>query len=470
MKHDYLKDALKILGAVIVILLFFALIPDFQIKYKHFNILSDIVDEPSSDEENSMSIESQEKDLMGTASDSIEETSPLMQEEAVPAVKDTVYVAHQGTVGFEDFSSSGQMLYPFYKALLTETNKRPVRIGVLGDSFIEADIMTSQLRKQLQTKYGGLGVGFIPVTSPVAQSRKNIQLEASGWTTKSMVYYKNADWNKFSLSGFYYLPAENASVLLKTTEADSVYQVSFAFINTKHTKLNVSINGQPPVEYNPEPLDEVQFLSFRNGGIQSLKVTVSNVDGFTALGFYRSNTTGVYVDNFSVRGSSGVVLSTISEELSTQLKKHVTYDLLIVEYGLNVMTAENTTYQSYRKLMTNAVEHLKKCYPNTPIILMSVGDRGSKNSDGSISTHPGVLPLVNAQRQIAQNAGIIFWNTFLAMGGEQSMITFVNHKPPMAAKDYTHINFLGGSKIADEFFESLMNEKNRYAPTINNGQ
>lgn len=467
MKHDYLKEALKVLGAVIVILLFFALIPDFAIKYKHFNILSDIVDESSLSEEDSMSIESMEKDLLGAASDSIDEATPLA---VAPIMKDTVYIAHAGVVGFEDFSASGQMLYPFYKALLTEAHKRPVRIGVLGDSFIEADIMTSQLRKQLQAQYGGLGVGFIPVTSPVVQSRKNIQLESSGWNTKSMVYYKNADWSKFSLGGFYYLPSENASVLLKTTEADSVYQVSFAFINPKHTKINVSINGEPPVEYTPEPSDEAQLLTFSNGGIQSLKVSVSNVDGFVGIGFYRSNKTGVYVDNFSVRGSSGVVLSTISEDLSVQLKKHVTYDLLIVEFGLNVMTAEKSTYQSYRKLMTNAVEHLKKCFPNTPIILMSVGDRGSKNSDGSISTHPGVLPLVDAQRQIAQNAGVLFWNTFQAMGGEKSMVAFVNHKPPMAGKDYTHINYLGGSKIADEFFESLMNEKNRYAPTISNGQ
>ncbi len=467
MRYDYLKEALKVLGAVIVILLIVSLVPDFEIKYKHFNLLSDVVDDTDQEDDDSLSLEAQGNDLMGISTDSIEnaskgESTPVLP---VPSV-DTSVSTQEGVVGFEDFSESKQMLKPFYQALLTEAQKRPVRIGVLGDSFIEADIMTSDLRKHIQTRYGGHGVGFIPIVSPVAQSRKGVQQEATGWYAQSMIYYKKADWSKFSLTGFYYIPSENATVTLKLTEADTLSQFSFVFINLKQTILNVSINGQAPVEYKPETSDHVQFLTLPTRNIQTLKITTTNVEGFTGLGFYRNNTSGVYVDNFSVRGSSGVVLSTISDELSKQLNAFVSYDLLIVEYGLNVMVAEKTTYASYRKLMTKAIEHLKACYPGVPIIVMSVGDRGSKGSDGSVITHPGVLPLVAAQREIAQNAGVLFWNTFQAMGGDKSMVTFVNSKPPMAAKDYTHINYLGGSKIAQALYESLMSEKNKYAPSI----
>ncbi len=461
-----MKDALKVLSAVIVILLGVALIPDFDIKYKHFNILSDVVDTPAG-EDDSVSLDSLEMELLAASKDSsMTESATAEPMETITVLPDSAFSPKEGVVSFEDFSAGKQMLYPFYKALLTEADRRPVRIGVLGDSFIEADIMTSDLRKSFQSRYGGTGVGFIPIVSPVTQSRHSIQQEASGWTTKSMVNYKNADWTKFSLTGFYYIPSENATVTLKCAKTDSVPRLSFVFLNTKNTTIRVSVNGEAPVDHHPEPSGEVQFISFTNPAIQTLKVTVSNVDGFTGLGFYRDSHTGIYVDNFSVRGSSGAVLTTISQDLTSQLTKHVQYDLLIVEYGLNVMVAEKSTYASYRRMMTNAVDHLKKCYPNTPIILMSVGDRGSKNTDGSISTHPGVLPLVDAQREIAQKSGIVFWNTFKAMGGEKSMVSFVHHKPPMAAKDYTHINFLGGSKIAEALYESLMNEKNRFAPTI----
>ena len=52
-----------------------------------------------------------------------------------------------------------------YTHLLDELAKapRPVRIAYFGDSFIEADILTADLREMLQQKYGGCGVGFVDV-------------------------------------------------------------------------------------------------------------------------------------------------------------------------------------------------------------------------------------------------------------------------------------------------------------------
>ncbi len=37
--------------------------------------------------------------------------------------------------------------------------KRPVRIAYFGDSFIEADIFTADLREMLQQEFGGLRSG-----------------------------------------------------------------------------------------------------------------------------------------------------------------------------------------------------------------------------------------------------------------------------------------------------------------------
>lgn len=110
--------------------------------------------------------------------------------------------------------------------------------------------------------------------------------------------------------------------------------------------------------------------------------------------------------------------------------------------------------------MISAIKHLQECYPGVPILMMSIGDKGSKSIDG-INTHPGVLPLINTQRQIAKETGICFWNTYQAMGGEHSMIRFVNHVPPMAAKDYTHINVAGGDFIGERLYCALMWEQKR---------
>lgn len=465
MKGSYLKEVLKVFGVTILVLLLLGNIPDFEIKYKHFNLLSDIlktdsiaenVPDESTGEEYTPS--DSEKELLAVAEDSVRGVETIASANKVKTPPPTT-----AGVFIEDFSEDKRALASFYHALQKESPKRPVRIGVLGDSFIEADIMTSKLRNLLQAKYGGTGVGFVPVTSPAAQYRQTIHQNSSGWTTYSMVYYKKADWKKFCLSGFYFIPQENASVALKTVNKESVAQTSFCFINQKHTKISVSVNDKAATEYQPAPSESIQQLVFADEPIRSLKVNVKNVDGFTGLGFYLNNKSGVYVDNFSVRGSSGSVLTTMSKELSMQLAQHFQYDLLIIQYGLNVIATDKKWYPSYKKLMVHAIRRLQECYPGVPILMLSVGDKGSKSVDG-ITTHPGVLPLIEAQRQAASEAKIAFWNTYKAMGGEKSMVQFVAHKPPMAAKDYTHINYLGGDKIAGQLFNSLMNEQDRLVP------
>ena len=61
--------------------------------------------------------------------------------------------------------------------------RRPVRIAVLGDSFIEGDILTADLRERLQECYGGGGPGFAPMASPLTAFRRTVRTQSKGWTT-----------------------------------------------------------------------------------------------------------------------------------------------------------------------------------------------------------------------------------------------------------------------------------------------
>jgi lysophospholipase L1-like esterase len=64
----------------------------------------------------------------------------------------------------------------------------------------------------------------------------------------------------------------------------------------------------------------------------------------------------------------------------------------------------------------------------------------------------------NAQRLIAKETGIAFWDMYEAMGGVNSMVKYVESEPPLAAKDYTHLNFKGGRKLAAALAKSLLYE------------
>ena len=56
----------------------------------------------------------------------------------------------------------------FTHLLEAKSKKGKVRIAWYGDSFSDGDILVSDLRDTLQSLYGGNGVGFVPITSQVA--------------------------------------------------------------------------------------------------------------------------------------------------------------------------------------------------------------------------------------------------------------------------------------------------------------
>ena len=77
-------------------------------------------------------------------------------------------------VAVDSTTDSRIFLAPFY-ASLSETHERVVRVLHYGDSQIEEDRMTTQIREALQDRYGGSGVGLMPLvqTIPTRTVRKS---------------------------------------------------------------------------------------------------------------------------------------------------------------------------------------------------------------------------------------------------------------------------------------------------------
>ena len=163
----------------------------------------------------------------------------------------------------------------------------------------------------------------------------------------------------------------------------------------------------------------------------------------------------MYVDNFSLRRNSGISLTGISRSMLSKFNTYRNYKLVILQFGLNMVVEDSLNYKAYVRRMVKVINNLKKAYPQASFLLMSVSDRSS-NSRGKFETMNAIPAMRNAQRMIAQETNIAFWDMFEAMGGENSMVRFVMSKPALAAKDYTHLNFNGGKKLAGSLVKSLL--------------
>lgn len=370
------------------------------------------------------------------------------------------------SIPIEDFTPNHAALARFYAKLemmRDGTLGRGVHIAFLGDSFIEGDILVADLRSGLQKEYGGGGVGFVPVATEVDQYRSTVRMKNSGWKAYSILYNRQ---QKYALSGMTFEAAvqnptiEVAStkyypnILRNTTvsvisEGKSQYDVTFV---TKDTVIatQVTLDGEVHMSRTPVAVDST-------GGNFTLKF--GNAQGMKVLGLTIERPGGICVDNYSLRGNSGTILQSLSTDECVALNSVRPYDLIILQYGLNVASDSTKAYGWYSVQMQKALARLKQCFPTADFLILGVSDR-AHNTGAGLQTMPAVLSLMSAQRDCAKKSGVAFWNTYEAMGGRNSMVKWV--KWNWAAQDYTHIGFKGGRRLAGKLLEALDFERKHF--------
>jgi lysophospholipase L1-like esterase len=403
--------------------------------------------------------------------DSTERSSALPDDSlTLAARRDSAYrklLAEKGMTDslptlIEDFSAAHTGLSRFFAALnRIALMNRPVRIAFLGDSFIEGDILVADFRARMQARFGGHGVGFVPVASEVEQYRPTVYQRSRGWNTHSLLTDKK---RAYVLSGLLFeAQADDPSITFRTVDfypgLEPVSSVKFLYSRNEAAEMRLTCNrGKDTLTAVLPPTGTVaQYETeglFTDGRFQ-----FRNARGLQALGVALEDNAGVVVDNFSLRGNSGTTLSRLDESSCRRLNEIRPYDLIVLQYGLNVATEDLHDYGWYREQLTEVVRHVQQCFPASDILLLSVSDR-SHYRNGAFRTIPAVVSLLKAQRQTAEAAQVTFWNMFRAMGGENGMVRYVKNR--WASRDYTHLSFRGGRELAGALYEALMLEKEWY--------
>lgn len=389
--------------------------------------------------------------------------------DSLPVVRPVfVDTCRAGLTCIEDYSDSACWgMIPFYRALdEAVVTSRPVRIAYFGDSFIEADIFTADLREMLQKKYGGRGVGFVNITSQVYGFRPTVRHSFQGWDSHSAVDSVGFDHSKQGISGHYFIPSPGAFVELKgqnkyASLLDTCSRASMFFYTKGEVILTATVNQKHSVTETFVPsggLQQMQVL----GHIGSVRWTVDQADSAVFYGAVMEEQAGIVLDNFSMRGTSGLSLRSIPARILRDFNRLRPYDLVVLQYGLNVATERGRNYDKYVAGMKQVIQHIKETFPQAGILLVSVGDRDYKTEQGEIRTMLGIKNLVRYQQRLAADTGVAFWNLFEAMGGEGSMAALVDASPAMANLDYTHINFRGGKHLANLLYETLVYGKEQY--------
>jgi hypothetical protein len=363
-----------------------------------------------------------------------------------------------GYIVIEDYTPGGNGIARL-RAAFSHAGERCVRLAFVGDSYIEGDIFTQDVRAQLQEAYGGSGVGYINMYSEFPCFRRSVVQSGSGWNV-SVAGKKGFRIGKCWLSEQYSAPSGTTakakySGTKKIAHAATWSRSTLALWAPNGGEIAMCANGGEWITHDVEASENLQSVAIDSAVTRSIEVSIPAGNDITALGVWLNARSGVAVDCMSSRGFSGVTLRDLSPQVCRQLGcAGIDYDLIVLEFGINAMSASQTDYTSYGKIMTKVLEHVRECYPNSVIMMMGVGDRGQKHGS-EVKSMPGTAGMIAAQRDAARQAGCLFWDTREAMGGEGSIITWANATPPRANKDYVHLNHHGGSVLAGEFVKSL---------------
>jgi lysophospholipase L1-like esterase len=352
----------------------------------------------------------------------------------------------------------------FFDALKNVKSKT-VRIAHYGDSMIEGDLISSDIREALQNKFGGNGVGWLGIVSQDITFRLTTKHSYStgNWETAS-VYTSNPKSLPIGISGEASVPKGNAWVKYETTTVKR-YLKDFSvaklyYSNAKASQIKYSFDGGAAQTAQLVPGSGLQELIMKpSGKAKSIKIDFPTADQAVFFGVSLENNPGLYVDNLPLRGNSGVDLQQIKPDMMKDFAKYMDYKLIILEFGLNVLGAR-MDYNWYEREMLKVIQNIKTAFPKTSILMISVHDKAAKKGS-SFATDPAILKLLETQKGIANKAGVALWSMFDAMGGENSMPGWVNSNPPLAFKDYIHFNDQGAKKIAQLFSDALMDEFNK---------
>ena len=444
-----------LIGLVTIVLLALHLLPSISVagtELRAVNILSDILPEVYRQK---------------YAIDVIPRPEPPKPRQAVIADSTQQQQSHhveeyrpEGVTLIDDYSEGQPGGMDHFYQMLSHRNTagRPVRIAYFGDSFIEGDIFTAHLRQRLQQKFGGCGVGWVDPGNKINGFRRTI-VQKFRLFDEHEVVEKPFSYAFEGINQRYFIPQEGASVWTRGTDycpLAATWQQSTLYLRTANG-VSVAFN-QNDEQWLPQhlaPSGHLQTIVSSCDTTRSIAYRFTNVShGTYVYGMALEGRTGITLDNFSMRGSSGATLSSIPSDVLADFAHQRPYDLIVLHFGLNVVSDRShaANYKAYTRQMRKVVAHLQQAWPEASILIVSVPDRCQRTAAG-VRTMSGVESLSAYQQILASDCHIAFFNLFQAMGGRESMVKLVERG--LANKDYTHLSHGGGKVVSQHFFRSL---------------
>ena len=131
--------------------------------------------------------------------------------------------------------------------------------------------------------------------------------------------------------------------------------------------------------------------------------------------------------------------------------------LIILQFGGNYMPVTRNTkiIEQYQEQIADQIRYFHEVAPQAKILFIGPSDMG-KSVNGRVVTWPRLPELVDSLKATALRNDAAYWDLYRMMGGENSMVQWVKHNPPLAGPDYIHLTPAGAQKVGETLTKSLL--------------
>lgn len=335
----------------------------------------------------------------------------------------------------------------------------PVRIVHYGDSQLEEDRITNNVREQLQSRFGGGGVGLVPLIQ--TYTTLTLRQKRSGSAPRSIVY----GTKDFTAPGGRYGPMGQVARLSGNMDISYTpnpripenhhsrhYNRVTILTDTAHVPLKIYCPkgtvtmdslSRPMRRYFIELPDTSESVGFRLNG---------NADVY---GVMLDAERGVSLDNVAMRGCSGTIFNRIDAGQLADYYKTQNVSLIILQYGGNAVPYMKVgkALDTFAQKIHDQILYVCRQAPDAAVLFIGPSDM-STSVGGVMKTYPALPAIIDSLRSAANRAGAAYWDLYTVMGGQNSMTEWV--RTGYAGRDYIHFTHKGADEVGNLLAKSLL--------------
>jgi lysophospholipase L1-like esterase len=372
---------------------------------------------------------------------------------------------------------SGRALRHFQHALMqleagsASTGRDKVRVLHLGDSTLGVDGIPHSIRTRMQQRFGDGGPGLVLLKRySLSYKPASVSLRGGDDWTHCYIAYKCRGDGHYGIGGLIVSSAGGAATTIASLP-DAATGTEFSQVELWYAasdaggSIALEIDGELAKTIDtgvPGQLElEDRWASVAvEPGAHTVKVRASGGGKARLYGVVLEHERpGVVWDSTSMIGAfTKRLLAWDPEHIAAQVA-HRDPDLIVFTYGgndLRRIVAGSLDEDGYVAEAGAVIDLVRSGKPEASCMITAVTDHGRS---GTYTVEPEHMEImIAAQRRLAFEKGCAFFDSWTAMGGRDSLRTWLRQSPRLAEPDLKHLNHRGRELMGQWIHEALLAE------------